>query len=338
MTHSDGNLRVLGVNDVQALLEGKQEAMLAAVRQAYLAHYEARTSLPHSTFLRFPAAPKDRIIALPAYLGAPFEMAGVKWIASFPGNSQHGLPRASALIVLNDLETGFPTAVLEGGAISAKRTAASAALAAQLVHGEAEPKEVALVGAGRINGEILSFLRVVFPSLSTAYLYDSVPENARRFAREHAGLAEFRLLERAEDALRRAALVSLATTASVPHLEDDRSWGRGSTVLHISLRDLRPETILRSVNLTDDVEHACRERTSLHLTEIQEGHREFVAGTLERALRGEARRSASDERPLVFSPFGLGILDLALAALVVERANGENVGLSVPGFSPRAAP
>ena len=63
MTHSDGNLRVLGVNDVQALLEGKQEAMLAAVRQAYLAHYEARTSLPHSTFLRFPAAPKDRIIA-----------------------------------------------------------------------------------------------------------------------------------------------------------------------------------------------------------------------------------------------------------------------------------
>ncbi|HKY34942.1 MAG TPA: 2,3-diaminopropionate biosynthesis protein SbnB [Polyangiaceae bacterium] len=338
MTSSDGNLRVLGANDVQSLLDGRQEAILSAVRQAYLAHYEARTSLPHSTFLRFPNEPRNRIIALPAYLGSPFEMAGLKWIASFPGNVQHGLPRASALVVLNDLETGFPTAILEGGAISAKRTAASAALAAKLLHAESNPKEVALVGAGRINAEILSFLRAVFPSLTTAYLFDSVSDNARRFARDHAGVVEFRLLQRAEDALHQAALVSLATTASVPHLADEGGWGRGSTVLHISLRDLRPETILRSVNLTDDVDHACRERTSLHLTEIQEGHREFVAGTLERALRGEGCRSVSDERPLVFSPFGLGILDLAVAALVLEWGNRDNVGFSVRGFSPRAAP
>ncbi len=332
--HVQGGLRVLGAADVRASLDGREEEVIAAVREAYVAHYGGQSSLPHSSFLRFPQNERNRIIALPGYVGGPFQVAGVKWIASFPGNIERGLPRASASIVLNDLVTGFPTAILEGGAISAQRTAASAALAAKLLHSEPNPEAVALVGAGRINGEVLRFLRVSFPSLRRVAVVDMHRERAEQFARGHAddGLS-FEVLDRAEQALAGTKLVSLATTSPEPYVEDDGRWGAGSTILHVSLRDLRVSTIKRSVNYADDVDHACRERTSLHLTEMALGDRSFVEGTLEGLLTRGAERPKRDERPVVFSPFGLGVLDLALAALVVRRAAERGLGATVPAFT-----
>jgi len=325
---------ILGRSDVEHVLAGREHEVIEAVRRAYVAHALGRTVVPHSLFLRFPDDDRNRIIALPAHLDGERAVAGIKWISSFPGNTELGIERASAAIILNSLETGHPEALLEASVISARRTAASAALTAKVLAAGETERGVALVGCGTINLEILRFLRTSFPELAAATLFDLDPARAEAFAeRVRATLpeVEVELAADLEHALSAHTLISFATTSGSPHTGLDACTD-GALVLHVSLRDLTVEAILAAVNVLDDVDHACRERTSLHLAEQAVGHRRFVHATIGDVLAAGGAWRRDLERVTVFSPFGLGALDLAVAELVRRRAEEDGLGIRVGDF------
>src|SRR5262249_23001054 len=158
-------------------------------------------------------------IALPAYLGGDFGAAGIKWVSSFPGNLENGFDRASAVIILNSVTTGRPHAILEASIISAKRTAASAALAARSLHPDRNVKSVALIGCGLINFETQRFLLTVFPSIRTLYLYDLKEDRAVQFRKACSKAFDHIATEVVNDLkelLGASNLVSIATTAIQP--------------------------------------------------------------------------------------------------------------------------
>jgi 2,3-diaminopropionate biosynthesis protein SbnB len=324
---------ILGRKDVESVLDGREELVLDLVRDAYLVHADGGTALPHSIFLRFPGNERDRIIGLPGYLGGEHPTAGFKWVSSFPGNITSGVERASAVVVLNSLSNGKATALLDGTVISARRTAAGAALAARKLSAVGSATGVTLFGCGAINFEVLRFLRVSLPELREVTLYDLDRVRAGSFADRIRGAwpeLEVDLASGADEAMAAQPVVSLATTAARPHLTTDACLP-GSVVLHLSLRDLTVESILAARNVVDDTDHVSREGTSIHLTEQATGGRDFVHAEIGDLLR-EPGSDVDPERVTVFSPFGLGVLDLALAEAV--RAEGARTGLgtAVEGF------
>jgi ornithine cyclodeaminase/alanine dehydrogenase-like protein (mu-crystallin family) len=116
--------------------------------------------------------------------------------------------------------------------------------------------------------------------------------------------------------------VVFATVAAAPHVTDVSLFDHNPLVLHVSLRDLAPEILLAATNIVDDVEHCLKADTSPHLAEKLTGDRKFVHGTLADVMTGRVTLPAL--RPVVFSPFGLGVLDLAVGRHVydeVERAD-----------------
>lgn len=326
------NLRVLTGADVAGVLDGSREECLDVVRRAYLAHDAGESVNPQSGFLRFPHQPRSRIISLPAYLGGEFGVAGIKWIASFPENRDHGLPRASAVLLLNDDVTGFPFACIESSIISAARTAGSAVLAAQTIVGERKAARVGIVGTGLIARQVWKFLHELSWEIGGWRLFDLDRGAAERFAGRLTanGAGDVIVVDGASDAFAGCDLVLLTTVAGEPHLHDPKLVEHAPVVLHLSLRDLAPEIILAAHNVTDDIDHAVRERTSLHLTEQRVGHRDFVHGTLADLLAGRVSRPLG--RPVIFSPFGLGVLDLAVGAWVHDRVTARGGGRAVPDF------
>jgi ornithine cyclodeaminase len=123
--------------------------------------------------------------------------------------------------------------------------------------------------------------------------------------------------ESAEQLIRASDLVVFATVAGQPHVKDVSWFAHNPLVLHISLRDLAPEILLASTNLVDDVEHCLKANTSPHLAEQLTGNRDFLLGTLDDVMTG--RVTVPADRPVIFSPFGLGVLDLAVGKYVYDE-------------------
>jgi ornithine cyclodeaminase len=319
---------------VYDLVHANVAACIDVVKAAYLAHGAGHTVNPDSYFLRFPDNPGARIIALPAFLGRESGVAGIKWIASFPENVPHGFPRASAVLVLNDAATGYPFALLESSVISAARTAGSAALAAAWMNGGTrQTPTLGIVGTGLIARYVYRFLIESGWRIEHVRLYDASREDADTFLAsvvQHDAHQSAAVADDLPSLLRASSLVLLTTTAGTPYILDPDLFGHRPLVLNLSLRDLAPAVLLSAHNIVDDVEHVMKANTSPHLVEQEVGHRRFVNGTLAELMTG--RCTIDRSRPAIFSPFGLGVLDLAVGKWIYDEAVAAGQDLRLTDF------
>jgi 2,3-diaminopropionate biosynthesis protein SbnB len=332
---TDGILLLTG-NEIVDLFRGQEAALMETVGAAYKIKEEGDCNTPNCPFLRFPGNSVDRLIPKPAFLGGQFQAAGIKWIASFPGNLSKGLERASAVLILNSTETGLPLAIMESSVISACRTAASAALAATTLRGERPATAVGLFGCGLINFETLRFLLAVRPEIETIRLYDLSNERAAVFQRKCAEMSGGRSIQIAgagTELFASSDIIAIATTALVPHLDSLGGASSESVILHTSLRDFLPRAVLMADNVVDDIEHACSNGASLDLAAQDEGNRAFIRTTIGAILKGDEPPRV-EGKPAMFSPFGLGILDIAVAHLTLSLARKEQKGKGIQNFLP----
>lgn len=306
---------------VQRALQGREKQVVELVESTYLVHDSGDTINPPSYFLTFPDRPSSRIIALPASIGGDVRVHGMKWISSFPENVAAGIPRASAVLILNDHETGYPFACMEASVVSATRTAASAAAAADwLSRDRGRPTRIGFIGVGLIARYVHTYLAGTGWSFDEVAVHDLSADSAAGFRGylERSGTAgRVSLLDSPEAVIRVSDLVVFATIAGTPYVSDVSAFDHCPLVLHVSLRDLAPEVLLASANLVDDVEHCLKANTSPHLVEQLTGNRDFLLGTLADVMTGRVRVPA--DRPVIFSPFGLGVLDLAVGNFVYDE-------------------
>ncbi|RMT75268.1 Pyridoxal-phosphate dependent enzyme family/ornithine cyclodeaminase protein [Pseudomonas syringae pv. theae] len=312
------------------LLAADPLACIDDVQAAYLAHEAGRTVNPDSYFLRFPEAPANRIIALPASLSGDQPVSGIKWISSFPGNVDTGLQRASAVLILNDPVTGYAFACLEASRISAMRTAASAVLGARWMNRQQRHvRRMAFIGAGFIARTLLDLFVSDGWAMDSVSVFDQHEDSALALISHAAGRHRLNGEQTDLHDCLQADVVVFATTAPSPYVLEP-VFRPGQVVLNISLRDLGPEVIAQANNILDDVEHCLKAQTSPDLAVRQYRHRSFITGTLAQLMTGQVE--LSPDRASIFSPFGLGVLDLAVGQRVYRQALAEGSALPVPRF------
>ena len=310
---------VISGAQVRDALRGRERQITELVEETYRIHSAGDSVNPPSYFLRFPDRPSARIIALPASIGGKVRVDGLKWISSFPENVAAGIPRASAVLILNDHDTGYPFACLESSIISATRTAASAALAADwLSRGRPRPTRVGFFGTGLIARYIHTFLAGTGWSFDEIGVHDLSADIAAGFRGylEKAGPGRITVYEDAEQLIRSSDLVVFATIAGEPHVSDAvvvRAQPGGAARVAARPRAGDPARLDEPGRRRGALPEGQHVAAPGRAADRQPGLPGRHAG------RRDGRAGDGAGRPVVFSPFGLGVLDLAVGKYVYDE-------------------
>jgi len=328
MSMKPGEMIFLSQEDVVELGALDMKQVVPLMEEVYRTHYRKDTVLPGKCVLRWgddaSEWTKGRINAMPGYIGGTIDAVGIKWIASNPQNPfKRQLPRASALIILNDPETLIPIAVMDGTVISASRTGANTGVAAKYL-AKKDSKVLGLIGAGVQNRTQLTAVLSVLPDINEIRIYDISKERAQNFSQEMGEVVGrvIQVKDSARETVAGADVFITATATKEPIIQAD--WiESGVLYSHVGSHECTFDAILkmdrRIVDDWEQIKHRGVESLAIM-------HRDgmitdaAISGEIGAIVDGVVPARVSPEERIYFNTVGLGIQDVALASLVYKKA------------------
>lgn len=310
------DVKLIDYQRVQQVLEGNFDLIVDAGLEALTIHRERTIVAPRKVYLQESehAHTADRIIALPAYITAPERMPGLKWIGSKPTNYQRGMPRAHALMILNDPETHAPVAIMDGTALSAYRTLAISLISMQRLASR-PPKTVGILGMGNLGRMHASALPQIFSSIEAIRCHSRAPFDAGLSPLAYA-------VDSPEEAVEGADVVITVTAANDPYLRPEH-FEPDVLIVNLSLMDLdksmfAPPTMV----IVDDLEQ-CLSAKKVFKTAVEEGVVSTDSVRELSAVIGESDGVRPRGRVLV-NPVGMSVQDLVLAQRIIRQTDLES--------------
>jgi ornithine cyclodeaminase/alanine dehydrogenase-like protein (mu-crystallin family) len=307
-------LRVYSAAEVHAALPWA--ALAQALEAAFVA---GRTEVP----LRHAHALGDgaSLLLMPAWSD---DVIGVKLVSVMPQAAAHGLPTVQASYLLSERASGAPLALLDGEALTLRRTAAASALAAQRL-ARADARTLLIVGAGRLAPWLARAHLALRPGLARVWVWarraDAAQELAAQLRAE--GFAASVPSELAE-AVAQADLISCATTATVPVLRGE--WLAPGVHLDLvgafraDMREVDDAAIARCAVIVVDTRAGALAEAGELVQALARGviTPQHIRGELAELLRGECAGRTSADQITLFKSVGTALEDLAAARLVLK--------------------
>jgi ornithine cyclodeaminase/alanine dehydrogenase len=273
---------------------------------------------------------KDAFIhAMPAYM-PKMRVAGVKWVSGFPENPKRGLPYISGLLILNDVETGFPICVMDCTWITAKRTGAATAVAAKYLARE-DSKTFGILGCGVQGRSNLEALITVCKNLEEVRAYDVNAENLGRYVEEMTIRHGVRVVpvNSPKKAVENCDIVVTAgPILKNPKPVIEASWFKdGGFACALDFDSYwKPEAMYSMDKFcTDDIEQLKYYRQQEYFRDIPE-----VYAELSEIISGKTHGRENSRERIMSMNLGLAIEDMATAKLIYEKAKKTGVGTKLP--------
>jgi len=301
--------------------------IIRALETAFREKGEGKTEMPPKPGIH-PGGGDNFIHAMPAYIPA-LKSAGIKWVSGFIENYKRDLPYITGLLILNDVETGLPLAVMDCVWITAMRTGAATALSARYL-ARPESSVVGILGCGVQGRTNLDALSVLFP-VKKVLAYDVDAGIARRYAKETESRfgVEVVTVQKPRDAVSGCDIVVTAgPILRKPHQTIRAGWLREGAFASLVDFDSywHPDAMKQAAKFcTDDTEQLLHYRQVGYFQDIPPIHAdlgELVAGK-------KAGRQRPEERTMTAN-LGLAIDDMAVAPLLYRRALEKGIGRKLP--------
>lgn len=359
---SEQDMITAGVKDMGKCVEVMEDMMVTLQKGDYVMGGENHNS--HGCMVTFPDNPEfdgmpkngedRRFMAMPAYLGGNFKMAGMKWYGSNIENKKQGLPRSILMMMLNDKDTGAPLALMSANLLSAYRTGAIPGVGAKYL-ARKDSETVAIIGPGVMGKTSLSAFVSVCPNLKNVKIKGRGQKSIESFTefvkQECPQIENIIVCETMEEAVRDSDIIS--TTTSVGNKEkefpfiDDAWIKKGALICMPSAARfnesfyIEPDTRLVVDNYklyeawADEYPYPSYDPVQvvgakfmdlLHDNKIRREDIIDIADVITGVMQG--RRN--DEERIIYSVGGMPVEDIAWGKTVYENARKLGIGIKLP--------
>jgi len=302
----------------------------------------------------FPNMPQDgpdrRFMAMPAYLGGKFDMAGMKWYGSNTENKSKGLPRSILMLTLNDKDTGAPIAYMSANILSAFRTGAVPGVGVKYFAKE-DAKVVGIIGPGVMNKTAFDAIMAVRPGIEVVKVKGRSERSVRSFItylnEKYPSVTDIRIVKTEEEAVRDSDIVSIATSSPTgdpseyPYVAE--SWIKPGTLFCCPAAARFDDDFIlnRARTITDNIQlyEAWEEEMdfpayntipipAVHCMDlIKEGKmRKEQIDDLGEVLIGNIPVHRKEGEVIVYSIGGMPVEDVAWGTIVYRNAIAQGIG------------
>lgn len=305
---------------------------------------------------QFPGMPKNaddrRFMAMPAYLGGSYQMAGMKWYGSNVENKKVGLPRSILMMMLNDKDTGAPLALMSANLVSAYRTGGIPGVGAKYL-ARKDSRVVSIIGPGVMGKTSLAAFVSVCPNLDTVKIKGRSQRSLDTFTRfireELPQIKNIEICDSVEEAVKDSDIISFTTTvrddvSSFPYINGD--WIKKGALISMPSAARFDDDFLAGCKLVVDNSKLCEaweeEYPYPTYPQVQ------IIGTKFTDLKHDGKIKAediiditdiiekrhpgrtSDDEIIVYSVGGMPVEDIAWGGTVYRNAVKLGIGIKLP--------
>jgi alanine dehydrogenase len=308
---------------------------IETVKRAFIQFSAGKAEMPLRTHV--PVKNQKAVtLIMPAYL-AESGALGAKIVSVFPNNKRKKLPTIHALVVVVDAKTGRPLAVMDGTYLTALRTGAASGLASDLL-ARKDACTAAIFGAGTQSRTQLEAICTV-RNIEKVCVYDIVPKMARDYAKEMKTYgspvqADIFVAKSPKQAVQEADIICTATTSFKPVFNDsDLKSGvhiNGVGSYTPEMHEIPARTVIRSKVVVDS-RQACLAEAGDLIISISGGiiSDKHIHGEIGEVAAGKILGRESEGELTFFKSVGLAVQDVAVAELILRRAEELDLGLDV---------
>lgn len=327
------SIKIISQKDVAEIFKGDANALFEVVEDAFLKFLHGNVLFPDKISQIFDQETQNRINCMPATLLGKDMVCGMKWVSVFPTNASKGIQNVTGVMLLSEIKTGFPVAVIDGTLVTKMRTSSVGCVAAKYL-APTKVETIGIIGSGEEARMHFALLKHLFPTIKECRV------SSRSSSSEEAFIDKFKKLTTDVDFIAcnndsfkcasNADIIVTAISGQAPVLKA-KDITKGGLYIHVGGWEDEFEVALKAQKIVCDDWEASKHRTQTICRMYKEGilKDHDIYANLFDLISGRKKGRNNDDEFIYFNSVGLSYIDLNFANYIYKEATKRGFGKEI---------
>lgn len=326
-------IKIISQEEVAEIFKNNADTLFYVIEDAFKKYLHGTVVFPDKISQIFDQKTQNRINCMPATLLGDDMVCGMKWVSVFPTNAPRNIQNVTGVMLLSELDYGFPVAVIDGTLATKMRTSGVGCVAAKYL-APSKVETVGIIGSGEEARMHYALLKHLFPTIKECRVSSRKVSSELAFIDKFKNLTpEVKFISCNNDSHKCAAGADIIVTAisgQAPVLKADNIT-KGGLYIHVGGWEDEYEVVLKADKIVCDDWEASKHRTQTICRMYKEGilKDHEIYANLSDLIAGRKKGRENDDEFIYFNSVGLSYIDLNFANYIYKEAIKRGLGKDV---------